>query len=89
MNKEGYMKNYSRILSKWSLENIDKWKFASEATKKILEKNAFLTTKYEQYSELRTFALSKSGGRTSGLVPPHFWKWGKARDPPTLSYASE
>ena len=36
--KEEYMKKYSRVLSKQSLENTDLFKLASEASQEIFEK---------------------------------------------------
>ena len=44
-SKEDKMKNYSRVLSWQSLENIDLLKLASEASQENFEKIVFLTTK--------------------------------------------
>ena len=65
------MKNYSRVLRWQSLENIDLLKLASEASQEILGKNCVFNHKIWANSEIRTFALPKSGGGAqTHLCPP-------------------
>ena len=61
------MKNHSRVLSWQSLENIDLLKFIRKFWKKCV-----FNHKIWANSEIRTFALPKSGGGggTNPLVPP-------------------
>ena len=65
------MKNYSRVLSWQSLENIDLLKLASEASQENFEKNVFLTTKNEQIVNLEHLLCPKvGGGAQTHLCPP-------------------
>ena len=66
------MKNYSRVLSWQSLENIDLLKLASEASQENFEKIVFLTTKYEQIVKLEHLLCPKvgGGGAQTHLCPP-------------------
>ena len=76
------MKNYSRVLSLQSLENIYVLKLASEASQENFEKFVFLTTKYEQIVNSEHLLCPKVGG--GGHKPtcaPHF-ESGEARAPP-------
>ena len=53
------MKNYSRVLSLQSLENIYVLKLASKASQENFEKFVFLTTKYEQIVNLEHLLCPK------------------------------
>ena len=77
------MKNYSKVLSKQSIENIDLITLASEASQENFEKNCVLTTKYEQIVKLEYLFCPKVGRGTNPLVPPTF-ESGEARAPTPL-----
>ena len=69
------MKNYSRVLSQQSLENIELLKLASEASQENFEKIVFLTTKYVQIVILEHLLCPKvggGGGHKPTCAPPHF-----------------
>ena len=77
------MKNYSRVLSKQSLDNIDLLKLASEASQENFEKIVFLTTKYVQIVKSEHLLCPKvggGGGAQTHLSPPTF-ESGEARAP--------
>ena len=67
------MNNHSRVFSYLNLENINKEKLASKASK---ENFAFLSTKYEKILKSEHLACQKvgGGGRTNPLVAPPFLK---------------
>ena len=65
------MKEYFRVLSYQSLENIDLLKLASEASQENFEKIVFLTTKYVQIVKLEHLLCPKvGGGAQTHLCPP-------------------
>ena len=75
------MKNYSRVLSKQSLENIDLLKLANEASQENFEKNCVFNHKIWANSEIRTFVLPKSGGGAQTHLCPPTFESGEARAP--------
>ena len=72
------MKNYSRVLSKQRLENIDLLKLASEEK---FEQKCVFNYRIWANSEIRTFALPKSGGGHKPTCAPPTFESGEACAP--------